>query len=181
MPTDSPGHLEPPDSTLALFQDCLRTSVDTDQGRAKLFRLAAKLVKLNLSDDRQASRHGAVWDIIVAFLNRYPDFILFRQDPDNAATKSATGGGDGRGQDHEQEQEEMGCWLLPRLLRRLAVLGEGTDVGHHELSTKLSHAVEAAIVQMLHSLADHHWHREEKGIHKQREMAVELVNVMQSK
>lgn len=113
--------------------------------RARLFHIATQLARLNLQDEllpvqqghRQATRGyhhpqeaaivenaGRLWKLILSFMERYPDYALFKIILPSAQHKQTgkTRQIDGNDNDQEQEEEEdetedISIWLLPRLLR----------------------------------------------------------------
>ena len=187
---DDADQLTAPSSTLALFGSILRNAEneasgdESGQGRAKLFHIATKLSKLNLLDDNASSvdSNGGVWEVIVQFLARYPDYALYRPLPDRK-DKDTIVGGDGANikDDHHGEQEEMVVWLLPRMLRRLAILGlsSSSSFSFATKSNKLRTLIEDWITRTLLSLSVEYYHKEENGVPKQREIFKELLAILQ--
>ena len=175
-----------PSSTLALFRDILRNaeseafSDDSGQGRAKLFHIATKLAKLNLLDEdaSSAGSSNAIWEIILNFLTRYPDYALYRPVSEHENKVGNLQNCTEDQEDGQELQEEMGVWLLPRLLRRLATLVSASGPLSASKSKELRVRYETWISRTLQSLPAQFYRKEENGVLKHRIIVIELLTLL---
>jgi hypothetical protein len=188
-PSTSSTRLDAPSATFDVFAQLVRHA-ETDAGssaagsgqadgerRTKLFMMATKLAKLNLVQDTSSSASSslAIWETVLQFLKAYPDYIFYKP----AREAPATNGHDGRHDEEAEEEEEMGAWLLPRLLRRLAVLG--AEARPSEKVNKLKESAEGWLSSILTALSKQFYAKEWNGVAKQREYVHELLSLLKRK
>lgn len=197
------------EGTLALFDTILKKAEaeaagdQSGQGRAKLFHIVTKLIKLNLQDEEVHSQENsaALWAIILDFLERYPDYALYRPAVD--ATSAAAGQqqqktSNGQGSSDVSEADpftgEMLAWLLPRMIRRIAVIqAEDLARGQQTLAEVAAESSpsqwnatftgksEKWLADTLSRFATHFYHREEGGLAKRRQLMQTLLTLHQGK
>lgn len=177
-PSTSSSRNDAPSATLDVFAQLVRHDAGASgdgkaegERRTKLFMMATKLAKLNLLEDSASSSSSlnaslAIWETVLQFLKAYPDYLFYK--PAIAQSEVA---------EHE-EPEEMGVWLLPRLLRRIAVLG--AEARPSDKVNNIKETAEAWLSSILAALSTQFYRKEQGGISKQREYVQELLSLLQS-
>lgn len=183
-PSTSNERLDAPSATLDVFAQLIRHDAGgSGSGRAegerrtKLFMMATKLAKLNLKDESASTSSSpssdsslAIWETVLQFLKAYPDYIFYKPPVREHSNGSDHG-------PHDEQSEEMAAWLLPRLLRRIAVLG--AEARPSEKVNKIKQAAEEWLSAVLGSLSSQFYQQQFNGIAKQREYVHELLSLVQ--
>jgi hypothetical protein len=201
------------------------SSIRRDASRIKLFVIATKLVRLNLQDDEEddedddakdnadirkdkASASPAIllWSMILDFMKRYPEYALFEivpestsrdqhQQQDNVHEENDNENDDDDGDD-DDERESVGVWLLPRLLRRLAIIGASptttaaaaasaatnmnTDLIQGEDSrADFERKAQEWIMSLICDYSSCYYRKSEGGVNKKRELVRALLKLAQ--
>ena len=165
--------------------------------RVKLFESATKMKALLEEDD--GGHNMPLWHGLVGFLERNPEYATYRPHLSGRTRTAAATTSNGAGGDEQDEDsrlgEPMGIWLLPRLLRRLAIAdplpsmtngkgkaggkisGPGSNDATRAAAVILKQKIENWLAVAVPLLAQQFFRQEQNGVQLHRELVTELLTV----